>query len=414
MDIRFKSKTLTIENTQYFTDTAWLKGTWTIKVAGTVVQEGNIRLSAIRPGNKANVVLPIKSLDLQPGEEAFMMISFVSAEKTPWCPNGHEVAWEQFSLGKGKAVKAIAGTLAVTAKETEQTITIAAGAMELVFSRTKGALTSCKHEGVDVLVKGPQLNVWRAATDNDGIKRWSGQQSKPLGKWLTAGIDKLTCVKSVAELEQAKNKATVKISQTFRCSNTKFEFEHVHTYTILGDGKISVTNQMIADKGLPELPRLGVTMQLIPGMEQFAWFGCGPHESYCDRKAGAPVDLYQSTVDEQYVPYILPQEHGNKVDVRWMSISNGTKTITFRAHALMECSASHFTADDLYAAFHSHELKPREETIINLDCRQRGLGSGSCGPHTLDQYQIPAGTYAFGYTLEISAHCPEETSWQQE
>jgi beta-galactosidase len=142
-------------------------------------------------------------------------------------------------------------------------------------------------------------------------------------------------------------------------------------------------------------------MTLPAGFEEIEWFGRGPHESYCDRKAGAPVGLYRGTVAEQYVPYIMPQEHGNKTDVRWLAV--GASEVGLLLAPLrpehMECSVSHFTAADLHRALHTHELRPRRETIVNLDYRQRGLGTGSCGPDTLPQYRLPAGRYRFDYRL---------------
>lgn len=77
------------------------------------------------------------------------------------------------------------------------------------------------------------------------------------------------------------------------------------------------------------------------------------------------------------------------------------KKVVFRAHKLMECSVSHFTADDLFNAFHTNELQPRQEVIVNLDYRQRGLGTGSCGPQTLEKYQVKPGAYEFGYTIAV-------------
>jgi beta-galactosidase len=113
------------------------------------------------------------------------------------------------------------------------------------------------------------------------------------------------------------------------------------------------------------------------------------------------VDLHKSTVTEQYVPYIMPQEHGNHTDVRWLSLENGSGTsLVVRARGPLEFSASHFTAHDLYAAHHTYDLKPRPETILNLDLRQRGLGTGSCGPDTLPRYQIKPGRYAWSYVLQ--------------
>jgi len=130
------------------------------------------------------------------------------------------------------------------------------------------------------------------------------------------------------------------------------------------------------------------------------WYGRGPHENYVDRNAGAAVGLYSGSVDEQYVPYIMPQENGNKTDVRWVALRNsqGIGLLAIGAQHL-EVSASHFTAQDLYRAFHTCDLTRRDEITLNLDLRQCGLGGASCGPGTLPQYLILPGAFSFGVRL---------------
>jgi beta-galactosidase len=107
-------------------------------------------------------------------------------------------------------------------------------------------------------------------------------------------------------------------------------------------------------------------------------------------------------VTDQYVPYIMPQEHGGKTDVRWLTLTGpkghglkvgGEPTIAF--------SASHFTADDLFRAKHTFELQPRPEIILHVDYAQRGLGTASCGPDTLDQYRLLRSSYQFAYRLRM-------------
>jgi beta-galactosidase len=142
-------------------------------------------------------------------------------------------------------------------------------------------------------------------------------------------------------------------------------------------------------------------MALAPGFEGLSWYGRGPFENYIDRNVGAPVGRYQSTVAAQYVPYIMPQENGNKTDVRWLSLTDDQSGVSLLAVAqpTMEASAGHFTAADLHQAFHTNELTPREEVILNLDYMQRGLGGASCGPDTLAQYELPPGKYSFNVRL---------------
>lgn len=404
----FKDKQLTITNEQYFTDMSWLKGQWQVKVNGRVVDKGPLKQLNTAPGKSAVLTLPLKQLTLKADEEAFLCVSFTVGKKTSWCAAGHELAWEQFKLKAAKisATDKRAGRQAEqlpcpTVTEGRRSIKVKAADLTLVFNKNKGELSSYKHNGTELFVNGPRLNLWRAATDNDGIRNWTGQESKPMGKWLAARLDKLIFANAETSFKQAGATVEISIRQTAHGRGCKYGVKHLQIYTISADGTVSVQNRVSADKRLPELPRIGVTMQLASGMEQLEWFGCGPHESYCDRKAGNRVDLYQGTVTDQYVPYILPQEHGNKVDVRWMSLSNREKTITFKAHKLMECSASHYTAAALFASLHTNELKPIKETVVNIDYQQRGLGSGSAGEQTLEQYRIQPGTYEFGYTIGV-------------
>jgi beta-galactosidase len=400
VSMKLKDRQLTVVNEQDFTDLGWLKGDWCLKVNGKVLQRGTLPLLRTAPGASSVVKLPLKKPDLKPGQELFLMVSFRTRGKTAWCQAGHEVAWEQFALGRrAKPAAPPAGTPEV--RDNTRSVTVSAGTLKFAFDKRRGEMVSLKHDGRELLAKGPRLNVWRAATDNDGIKKWSGQKNKPLGKWLAAGLNKLSFETPVIAVRRKGNTVVIAIRQHAYGSSKDMSFTHVHEYTIRGDGTVSVKNKVDANPLLPELPRIGVTMQLAPGLEKLEWFGCGPHESYCDRKAGTPVDLYKGTVTGQYVPYGVPQEHGNKVDVRWMSLADGRNKVVFHADKLMECSASHFTADDLFKATHTNELEPRREVIVNIDCKQRGLGTGSCGPQTLEKYQVKPGSYQFGYTIEI-------------
>jgi hypothetical protein len=141
-------------------------------------------------------------------------------------------------------------------------------------------------------------------------------------------------------------------------------------------------------------------MALPAGFEQFTWYGRGPHENYIDRNVGAAVGLYRSTVDEQYVPYILPQENGNKTDVRWLTLTREDGFGLLAAgQPPLEVSVSHYTAHELYQALHTSDLIRRDEIMLNLDYKQGGLGGASCGPGTLPQYLIQPGRFNFSLRL---------------
>jgi beta-galactosidase len=147
---------------------------------------------------------------------------------------------------------------------------------------------------------------------------------------------------------------------------------------------------------LPPLPRIGVVMRVASAFENLRWYGRGPWENYSDRKRSADVGIWSGTVTGQYVPYVKPQETGNKEDVRWLTLTdtNGTGLLVVAEEKPMAMSAIHFTAADLAAVRHNYELKPRPEVVLSLDAKQSGLGDSSCGPGVLEHYAVlPAQTY---------------------
>ena len=250
-----------------------------------------------------------------------------------------------------------------------------------------------------MLVSGPHLNVWRAPTDNDGVKAWSGQENKPLGRWLTAGLNDLRrTVQAFAVRKTKAGQAAIEIAH--RVAAKGGGFEQRETLTFSPDGEIAFANVVDADPSLPDLPRVGLALTLPPALDQLRWFGNGPHESYADRKRGTLVGLYAGTVAEQYVPYIVPQSHGNKTDARWFTLTDRQgRGLRFSGDGLFEFSASHFHPDDLFRAAHTVELEPRPEVFVTVDHRQRGLGTSSCGPDTLPKYRIVPGKFRFTFRV---------------
>jgi hypothetical protein len=146
-----------------------------------------------------------------------------------------------------------------------------------------------------------------------------------------------------------------------------------------------------------------VTLRLPGDFEDLAWFGPGPHETYSDRKRGAAVGLWRGTVGGQYVPYALPQEHGNHTDTRWMELAGGQARVRMTPSARCDASATRFTPEALFAARHTVDLVPEQEVVVNLDVAQRGLGTGSCGPDTLEPYRVGAGVWDLSFAINVAS-----------
>ncbi len=175
------------------------------------------------------------------------------------------------------------------------------------------------------------------------------------------------------------------------------------TWTVYGDGAVDMDNRFEPFGQLPPaLPRLGVVLRVAGELEQFTWLGRGPFENYSDRKAAADLGVWSGRVTEQFVPYVRPQENGNKEDVRWLTLTDGHGgglRVTSGGNPI-SISALHFTAADLAAVKHNHELKPRAEVVLSLDAKNSGLGNGSCGPGVLERYAVPPQTYRLHLRFE--------------
>lgn len=182
---------------------------------------------------------------------------------------------------------------------------------------------------------------------------------------------------------------------------TETRFDYEVAYRAGEDGGIAVTLRVVCGGAQPQLlPRIGLTMALSPALTRLTWYGRGPHESYADRKQSAAIGVYSSTVAEQFVPYIKPQEHGNHVDVRWLTLTDEAgRGLLFVGAQPFSFSAHHYTAQDLTAATHTHDLVWRDEVILNLDLAQGGLGNGSCGPGVLPLYALTPGSYSFTFAV---------------
>ena len=192
-------------------------------------------------------------------------------------------------------------------------------------------------------------------------------------------------------LEQLKQGAQMSGEQWDESFLIKFN-QHIdaaYTYTIYGSGDVELAVDFLPFGDLPPMPRAGLLLSLPQDYEQFRWYGRGPHESYQDRKDSTRVDVFASTVTDQHVPYVRPQENGNLSEVRWAALTDDKGAgLLVVGQPLLNVSAHHYTPFDLTAAEHTYELKARPEVYLTLDLEQEGLGNGSCGPGVLPTYLL--------------------------
>ncbi len=399
-----------VVNKYDFSTLKGLTGTWAVAVDGVTVQSGALPPLETLPGKATPLTIPFSAPELFPGAEAFLTLRFALKDDTLWADAGHEIAWEQFKLPytcpTGDQPGIPAGLTALKVAETPEVVAVNGEGFALVFEKSSGKMKQFTYRDTELLDSGLELNIWRAATDNDGFKfadEIDWLDFKLLNQWKKHGLDRLesTCNALTWNMdEEVEGAVTVKTAHSVKAEGAEFGFKHQTTYTVFPGGDVQTEHEVVCDSLLPLLPRMGLILAMPAGFEQFTWLGRGPEESYIDRKAGVAVGLYSGSVDEQYVPYIMPQENGNKTDVRWAAVTNAEGVgLLAIGGSLMETGVSHFTADDLYACYHTNELTRLDETLWTLDVVQSGLGGNSCGPMTLPQYLIEPGTFKFSVLL---------------
>jgi beta-galactosidase len=361
-----------IVNRQDFAGLGRFRGTW--EAGGRVVP-----LPPLRDGLEVEVDAP--------GEH--VTFRFALRQATEWAPAGHEVAHEQLPLREGERTPPLRRARAAPREVDGALVLEAAGVRAVIAGGTLASLGELE-------LDGPRLQLWRAPVDNDGLPLLPHKRRRPLQDWLELGLDRLA---HRVEAVRPGDRAEVEVETRATGRGHWDDVSHRVRYRMLAGGELLVEHDVRTE--LRDLPRVGAVLTLPAGLEQLEWYGLGPWENYPDRCASALVGRFRSTVADQYVPYINPQEHGHRGDVRWLSLRDGARGLEVRGRPRIGFGASRFTAADLTAARHTSDLAPRDEVILALDHAQRGLGTASCGPDTHPRHRLTRPAYRFAYVLRV-------------
>jgi beta-galactosidase len=397
--VAFRGGCVVLRNALDFTDTAGIRAEWEIIRDGNPVASGVLPRFRIPPGREASLPLPW-SLPVGMRGELHLNLRYVARRATAWCAAGFLLGWDQLVVG-GRRTRPRSHRGGASVARGGDAFAVETGPVRAIFDPRTGDLRELRGHGTLITSADPRPQIWRAPTDNDGIKLWSGQDNKPLGRWRAAGLAEAKLVRLPPTVCRARNGRVV-ISRNSRIRCKAGTIAHRELWTFSG-GVLRVDHDFQVPPVLADLPRLGICWELAPGFENLAWFGRGPWENYPDRKRSAVVGIHHSTVSREYVPYVMPQEHGHHTDTRWVELTtdDGAALRVSAGGALFGFSASHLTAADLTAAFHTCDLHPRAGTFLNIDLAHRGLGTGSCGPDTRPEYRIPSGRIRSALVFEF-------------
>lgn len=375
---------MNIQNRYDFISLNHLVGSWSLLCDGEIVEQGELPELDVPASGEATVFIPWKTTFGQSSGEYWLHIRFTLRDASRWAPQGHEIAWADLPIPATRQVVPsikLESMPSLYASETEAHIRVNGNDFNMEWSKARGEISTFEYNGMPLLTIGPKVQIWRATIDNDS------RQSK---EWKKAGFDQLNHRVNDMSFQLQKHAAQITVKSTLGAAGLGNCFTTWMTYTIYGSGDVIIQTRIVPRKGLPPLPRLGLQMAMPDGFDQFSWFGLGPHECYIDRKESGRLGVYSGSVEDQFVPYIKPQENGNKADVRWAAVTNALGTGLFIGGLpMLDVSVSHYSTDNLTKAKHTFDLVRLNETIVNMDYQQAPLGNHSCGEAPpLDKYLI--------------------------
>ncbi|MEA5457988.1 glycoside hydrolase family 2 TIM barrel-domain containing protein [Arcicella sp. LKC2W] len=372
---------------------------WSILEEGVEIDRGKIdNLTGIGAGKMKIFTISPKS-GLRAGREYFLNVSIKTKSPEPLLAVNSEMAYEQFPLN---TIKRQAPNLSIgktsTVNEAGSKITVVGSDFIIVFDKEIGTISSFVKQGIALIKKGPMPDFWRAANDND----FGASTQKKSRIWLKTGK-----IEPVSDAKVSVVSGNPRIIFTKKILNG--DALYTTTYDVDGDGNIKVKNKFDALRGnYPMMMRFGNQMVIPKEFTTLKWYGRGPHESYWDRKTSATVGQYEGKVEDQYHPYIRPQESGNKADVRWASLTNnkGRGLMILQDTDFLNVNAINHSQEDLdpaedKAQYHSGDLVSREDIYLNVDLQQTGVaGIDSWGHLPLEKYRLNYKNYEYTYWLK--------------
>ncbi len=387
---------LVISNQYDFISMDHLELDWDLKADGKLVLSGEIGSIDLGPGAEKQLTLNFGGFIPEQNTEYFLTVRAKTRESQTMIDKGHVVAWEQFKLNfKENDVEVLQPEYPLpTVEKSDQGIKISGEHFSIFFDRLAGHVSHYIFNKQELITSPISDHFWRAPNDND----LGNGMPKRTSVWRTVH-DSLKTDLMRADIK--KNFISILVKRSF----SELSLNVNSIYNVFGNGLIDVFHHYTMDDSLPEIPRIGIKMELSGEFNDLTWYGKGPHESYVDRKTSASIDLYSGSVWEQSYQYVRPQETGNKTDVRWMAVTNGEIGLIIKGDPLFDGSVHQYPYEDLDYIPKSQkhgkiDLKPKDVVNWLIDTKQMGVGGdNSWGAKPHDQYMISPGKYSFSYKM---------------
>ena len=386
-----KEGKFTVVNKNLFANTDRFRCVAVLQKNGVVVKKQEIE-TTVPPLSTKDYEIPFailraddKDQKKDPDAEYTLTVSFRLKEDMSWADAGHEVAFGQKIYKKIPAFHASEKPIRVVHGKVN--IGVKGEDFDCLFSMLSGGLVSYRYAGKEMIEKIPMPNFWRAPVDNDN----GSMAPARYAQWKIASMyishrnggmfDNVP-----TKVEEKDN--TVTVTYTYFMPTTPAGKCQV-SYTVFGDGTIETKLMYDPVEGLPDMPEFGMMFQFNADYDKLTWYGMGPEETYADRRHGAKLGIYSNKVADNMAKYLVPQECGNKVGVRYARLVDAKgRGMMFEGDEL-SFSALPYTPHELENAAHAYELPQVHHTIVRVALAQMGVGGDdSWGSWVHPEYHI--------------------------
>lgn len=363
-----------------------------------ILQTGFMAVPSIEARANKDITLPydLSVIKVKPGVHYYVNISYQLKEDTSYASSGHELATAQFELPLYKEGIMVRPEGILNVEKEHTTLHVKGANFSLDFNLVNGNLMNIVRDGMQVLSKGPRLTLWRAPISNDMeiIDKLKKVYFLHLEHEVVMNID----------YHMEGNILKVEVDTINSTTNSAWHFKTKYVYTVCPSGDILIdvegTPSGRVDLAPDMLPRIGVSMHLDKSMEHVRYFGMGPGENYADSKEAAQMGLYANTVDGLFTNYVIPQENGNHMGCKWVSMTNDRGMgLLASTEGDFNFSASWYEDKDLDDAKHTCDLVKRDYIVFNVDYKQNALGTNSCGQWQLDKYRAKFEDFKLSFRL---------------
>ena len=359
---------------------------------GNIISKKPMPRINLAAGHDTTISLKPYLPGLKTGHEYLADIHFTLAQDEAWEHKGYEIAEDQFTLTGLTEVQPIANAYPAIKVVDYANYLISGTNFALAINKKTGALVSYISNGKRQVFEPLLPHFIRPVTDNDH-RGW--KMEKKLKPWFSAQ-PKLKDI----NVDQSQ-KGIVKVSSNYTMLHDSVLVKVL--YTITGDGIVKVDYELQANKALPNIPKIGMQTGISDVDTTITYYGRGPFENYIDRRTGSEAGIYTSTISNFMEPYVVPQENGNRTDVRWMLLADKNKDgLLVVADSLLSMSAWPYAEENIRTAKHTYKLKNAAAVTLNIDLKQMGVGgndSWSDVAEALEQYRISARNYHYSFYL---------------